>query len=49
MAEVRRCDVVLVHDVLYMTSLISYIASCFFGKPIIVVQHIGRIRSKCHR
>ncbi len=44
MAEVRRCDVVLVHDVLYMTSLISYIASRFFGKPIIVVQHIGRIK-----
>ncbi|HEV2364267.1 MAG TPA: glycosyltransferase family 4 protein [Caulobacteraceae bacterium] len=42
--EVRNCEIVLAHDVLYMTTLASYVAARFWNKKIVVVQHIGHVR-----
>ena len=35
------CDVFLVHDALYMTSIIASLAARLRGKPYVVVQHVG--------
>jgi glycosyltransferase involved in cell wall biosynthesis len=39
--EVGRRDVILVHDALYMTSIVAYLAARLQGKPYVVVQHVG--------
>jgi glycosyltransferase involved in cell wall biosynthesis len=39
--EVGRCDVVLVHDALYMASVVAYLAARLQNKPYVVVQHVG--------
>ncbi len=39
--EARRSDMILVHDVLYMTSVIAYLAARAYRKPFVIVQHIG--------
>jgi glycosyltransferase involved in cell wall biosynthesis len=41
--EVRRCDAVLVHDGLYVTSVMSFLSARLLGKPIVIVQHIGAV------
>ncbi len=41
--EVRMADVVLVHDILYMTSLVTFFTAMLYGRPIMVVQHIGLV------
>ena len=39
--ETARNDVILVHDALYMTSIIAYLAARANRKPLVVVQHVG--------
>ncbi len=40
---VGRSDGVIVHDALYVTSIIATLAARWYGKPIILIQHIGSI------
>ena len=39
--EVKRADVVHLHDVLYMTSWGAYFCALLYKKPIILVQHVA--------
>jgi glycosyltransferase involved in cell wall biosynthesis len=39
--EAERCDVVLAHDALYLTSIAARRAARVHRKPFVVVQHIG--------
>jgi hypothetical protein len=41
--ETKRGDAVLIHDGLYLTSVIAALAASWAGKPFIVVQHIGLV------
>ena len=41
--EARQADVILVHDALYMTSIIAYLAARAYRKPFVIVQHIGLV------
>jgi glycosyltransferase involved in cell wall biosynthesis len=41
---VGAADAVLLHDSLYMTSVVSFLAARAARKPLLVVQHIGQIR-----
>ncbi len=40
---VREADVVLLHDSLYMTSIVTSLAARTHRKPLVVIQHIGAI------
>ena len=40
---VRACDLVHIHDSLYMGNLVAYIYARLLGKPIAVTQHIGMV------
>jgi glycosyltransferase involved in cell wall biosynthesis len=40
---VRDADAVLLHDSLYMTSIVSGLAARRWRRPLVVVQHIGRV------
>ncbi len=42
-ALVRSADVVLVHDVLYLTSIIAAFAARWHGKPLVILVHIWRV------
>jgi glycosyltransferase involved in cell wall biosynthesis len=42
-AAVRRCDVVHLHDCLYMSNVAAYLCARRLGKPVVVTQHIGAI------
>jgi glycosyltransferase involved in cell wall biosynthesis len=39
--EAARCDIVLVHDALYLTSIVGYVAARTHRKPVVIVQHVG--------
>lgn len=39
--EAARHDVILVHDAVYMTSILGYFAARAHRKPLVVVQHVG--------
>ncbi|HEY1860441.1 MAG TPA: glycosyltransferase family 4 protein [Gemmataceae bacterium] len=39
--EVARCDIVHLHDSLYMGNAAAYAAARCLGKPVVVTQHIG--------
>ena len=41
--EVARCDLVLAHDALQLTSVIAARAARALGKPCVLVQHIGLV------
>ena len=41
--EAARSDVILVHDALYMTSLIAFAAARVHRKPLVIIQHIGLV------
>lgn len=41
--ETARSEVVVVHDALYMTSLIGWLAARLHRKPLLVVQHVGLV------
>jgi glycosyltransferase involved in cell wall biosynthesis len=38
---VQRCDLVHLHDCLYMGNVVAYIFARLIGKPVVVTQHIG--------
>lgn len=40
---VRRCDVVHLHDCLYLGNFVAYLAARLVGKPVVVTQHIGMV------
>jgi glycosyltransferase involved in cell wall biosynthesis len=40
---IRDCDVVIVHDALYLTSVLGMFLGKLHGKPIVLVQHIASI------
>ena len=42
-AAVRRCDVVHLHDSLYLGSFAAARLASWYGKPVIVTQHVGKI------
>jgi glycosyltransferase involved in cell wall biosynthesis len=41
--EVQGADVIMVHDTLYLSSLVAMLAAKWARKPILVVQHIGLV------
>jgi glycosyltransferase involved in cell wall biosynthesis len=41
--EVRRCDLLHLHDSLYMGNVVAYICARLFRKPVVVTQHIGLV------
>lgn len=41
--ETARSDVVLVHDALYMSSIVGCLAARLRRKPLVVVQHVGLV------
>jgi glycosyltransferase involved in cell wall biosynthesis len=41
--EVARCDIVHLHDSLYMGNAAAYAAARCLGKPVVVTQHIGSV------
>jgi glycosyltransferase involved in cell wall biosynthesis len=41
--EVARCDIVHLHDSLYMGNAAAYAAARYLGKPVVVTQHIGAV------
>lgn len=42
-AACRSADVILVHDALYPTSVVARLAGRRLGKPVMIVQHIGKV------
>lgn len=42
-SQVRRCDAVLVHDALYPTSVLAFIAARWWRKPVVVAAHVGTV------
>jgi glycosyltransferase involved in cell wall biosynthesis len=40
---VRRCDLLHLHDSLYMGNLVAYLYAQLLGKPVVVTQHIGMV------
>jgi len=40
---VRDADAVVIHDALYMTSILAMVFAKAAGKPVVLVQHIGSI------
>jgi len=41
--EVREADAVLLHDALYMASVVTFLAAKAHRRPLAVIQHIGQI------
>jgi glycosyltransferase involved in cell wall biosynthesis len=41
--EVRRCQLVHLHDSLYMGNVVAYLCARVLGKPVVVTQHIGLV------
>lgn len=41
--EVRRCDLVHLHDSLYMGNVLAYVFARLLGKPVVVTQHVGPV------
>jgi len=42
-AEVKRNDLVLLHDCLYLSNIAAFLSARFRKKPVIIVQHIGMV------
>jgi glycosyltransferase involved in cell wall biosynthesis len=42
-SAVRRCDVVHLHDSLYLGNLAAYLCARWWRKPVVVTQHIGTV------
>ncbi|MGZ4815180.1 MAG: glycosyltransferase family 4 protein [Terriglobales bacterium] len=45
-AAMKRVDVVLLHDCLYLTNITAFILARLRGVPVIIVQHIGMVPYK---
>ena len=41
--QVKACDVVHIHDCLYLANLCAFLASRWYGKPLLVTQHVGLV------
>ena len=41
--EVREADAVLLHDALYMASVVTFLAAKAHRRPLVIIQHIGQI------
>jgi glycosyltransferase involved in cell wall biosynthesis len=41
--SVRECDVVHLHDCLYLGNVVASLAARWAGRPVVVTQHVGRI------
>jgi alpha-maltose-1-phosphate synthase len=41
--EIRRCDVVIVHDALYVTSIAALLMAKIYSKRVVLIQHIAGI------
>jgi glycosyltransferase involved in cell wall biosynthesis len=41
--EVARADVVMLHDALYLTSMVAAVAARLRGMPIVLLQHVGAV------
>ncbi len=41
--EVKAADAVLLHDALYMASVVTFLAAKAHRRPLVIVQHIGQI------
>ena len=39
--QVRWCDIIHIHDCLYLSNITAFLASRLFSKPLMVTQHIG--------
>jgi glycosyltransferase involved in cell wall biosynthesis len=42
-AAARRCDLVHLHDCLYLGNLVAFLYAKWLGKPVVVTQHVGWI------
>ncbi len=40
---VRRCDVVHIHDSVYMGNVLAYLYARLLRKPVVVTQHVGMV------
>ena len=40
-SQVRWCDIVHIHDCLYLPNLIAFLSAKILSKPLIITQHIG--------
>lgn len=43
LSAVRACDAVLLHDCLYLSNLLVFLAARGVGRPVAVIQHIGEV------
>lgn len=43
LAAVRQSDAVLIHDGMYLTNVVAMALARFQGRPVVLVQHIGRV------
>lgn len=41
--EVRHCEMLHLHDCLYLANVLAFIAARMFGKPVLVTQHVGPV------
>jgi glycosyltransferase involved in cell wall biosynthesis len=41
--EVKAADAVLLHDALYMASVVTFLAAKAYRRPLVIIQHIGQI------
>lgn len=41
--QVKWCDIVHIHDSLYIANIIAYIASRWYHKPLVVTQHVALV------
>jgi len=41
---VRQADIVHIHDVFYLSSLVGYLAAHWYDKPLVLTQHVGLVQ-----
>jgi glycosyltransferase involved in cell wall biosynthesis len=41
--QVKECDVVHIHDCLYLANLLAFLASRWYRKPLVVTQHVALV------
>src|SRR5215469_10878588 len=41
--HVRACDLVHLHDSLYLGNVVAYLWARWYGKPVVVTQHVGPV------
>jgi starch synthase len=43
MEQVKWCDVLHIHDSLYLVNIAAFLASRWYGKPLLVTQHVALV------